>query len=110
VVADAETDDPSRRRAWAVRRAAAVVPRREPGWARDLGAVGHPWLLSDGERGNGASGLPDWREGNDVHALVDGRAYLPALAAALGGAGERDAVLFAGFRTDANQLLDDGGP
>jgi phosphatidylserine/phosphatidylglycerophosphate/cardiolipin synthase-like enzyme len=88
----------------------ALRPRREPRWARGFDRARHPWLLSDEERGNAASGLPAWREDNDVRALVDGRSYLPALAAALAGAGEDDAVLFVGYRTDPDELLDDGGP
>ncbi|HZH18946.1 MAG TPA: phospholipase D family protein [Geodermatophilus sp.] len=87
-----------------------VLPRRRPRWARAFDHVRHPWLLSAEERGNDASGLPAWREGNDVCALVDGRSYLPALAAALAGTGEGDAVLFAGWRADPDELLDDGGP
>lgn len=87
-----------------------VLPRRRPRWARGFDHVRHPWLLSAQERGNDASGLPAWREGNDVCALVDGRSYLPALAAALAGTGEGDAVLFAGWRADPDELLDDGGP
>src|SRR4051794_18841368 len=75
----------------------AVVPiswerRREPRWARQLGDGGHPWLLTADERGNEAAGLPAWREGNAVRPLVDGRCYLPVLAAALARADQGDAV------------------
>ena len=93
-----------------VGRAGTAVPRREPRWARDFDHARHPWLLSDEERGNTASGLPDWREGNDVRALVDGRSYLPTLATTLVRAGEGDAVFFVGYRSDPDELLDDGGP
>jgi phosphatidylserine/phosphatidylglycerophosphate/cardiolipin synthase-like enzyme len=93
----------------------AVVPiswerRREPRWARQLGDGGHPWLLTADERGNEAAGLPAWREGNAVRPLVDGRCYLPVLAAALARADQGDAVLFAGWRADPDELLDDDGP
>src|SRR4051794_24217099 len=93
----------------------AVVPiswgrRREPRWTRQLGDGGHPWLLTADERGNEAAGLPAWREGNAVRPLVDGRCYLPVLAAALARADPGDAVLFAGWRADPDELLDDDGP
>jgi hypothetical protein len=83
-----------------VRRVGAAAMRREPRWARDLRDGEHPWLLSGAERGNDAAGILDWSAGNDVRALVDGDSYLPALAATLAGAGEDDAVLFVGYRTD----------
>src|SRR3712207_9429250 len=83
--------------------------RREPGWARELRG-GHPWLLSPAQRGNEHAGLPAWREGNAVRALVDGRSYLPVLAEALARTGQGDAVLFTGWRAEAEELLDDGGP
>ncbi|MGY2005086.1 phospholipase D-like domain-containing protein [Blastococcus sp. SYSU DS1024] len=92
------------------RQIGAAPLRGEPRWARQLGDGGHPWLLTAGERGNGAAGLPAWREGNAVRALVDGRSYLPVLAEALGRAERGDAVLLAGWRTDPEELLDDGGP
>jgi phosphatidylserine/phosphatidylglycerophosphate/cardiolipin synthase-like enzyme len=85
------------------------IHRREPRWARELHG-GHPWLLTDEQRGNGASGLPAWTEGNAVQALIDGRSYLSSLAAALEGAGPEDVVLFACFRAEPDELLDDGGP
>ncbi|WP_245177360.1 phospholipase D family protein [Geodermatophilus sp. DF01-2] len=88
----------------------ALRQRREPRWARGFDRARHPWLLSDGERGNAASALPAWREGNDVRALIDGRSYLPSLAAALAGAREDDVVLFAGWRAEPDELLDDEGP
>ncbi|SHN60235.1 Phosphatidylserine/phosphatidylglycerophosphate/cardiolipin synthase [Geodermatophilus obscurus] len=83
--------------------------RREPRWARELRG-GHPWLLSSAQRGNEHAGLPAWREGNAVRALVDGRSYLPVLAEALARTGQGDAVLFTGWRAEAEELLDDGGP
>ena len=81
--------------------------RREPRWARELRG-GHPWLLSSAQRGNEHAGLPAWREGNAVRALVDGRSYLPVLAEAVGRAGTGDAVLFVGWRAEGEELLDDG--
>ena len=49
------------------------------------------WLLSAAERGNDATRLRAWTEGNDARALVDGSTYFPVLAANLAklGAGDR---------------------
>jgi phosphatidylserine/phosphatidylglycerophosphate/cardiolipin synthase-like enzyme len=77
---------------------------------RQLVDGGHPWLLSDEQRGNPAAGLPAWRSGNAAGALVDGRSYLPVLARTLAGVAEGDRVLFAGWRADPEELLDDDGP
>jgi phosphatidylserine/phosphatidylglycerophosphate/cardiolipin synthase-like enzyme len=85
------------------------VHRREPRWARALRG-GHPWLLSAAQRGNSASGLPAWTEGNVVQALVDGRSYLAALADELAGAGRGDVVLLATWRAEPAELLADDGP
>ena len=103
-------DTGRRRNTYLARARDAALPQREPHWAGELRDEGHPWLLTDGQRGNDASGVPAWSEGNDVRALVDGRSYLPALAAALAGASEGDGVLFAGWRADPDELLDHGGP
>ena len=88
----------------------AALRRRAPRWTGALPHAGHPWLLTDEQRGNDAAGVRAWSEANDVRALVDGRCYLPALAAALAAADEGDAVLFAGWRADADELLGDEGP
>jgi phosphatidylserine/phosphatidylglycerophosphate/cardiolipin synthase-like enzyme len=85
------------------------VHRREPRWARELRG-GHRWLLTAAQRGNAASGLPAWTEDNAVHAFVDGRSYLSALAETLDGVGPGDVVLFACWRAEPDELLDDGGP
>ena len=68
------------------------------------------WFLSEFERGNGATRLRPWTEGNTVRPLVHGRVYYDALARVLAGAGEGDSVQFVGWRADADQLLADGGP
>ncbi|CCH88484.1 Phospholipase D/Transphosphatidylase (fragment) [Modestobacter italicus] len=93
-----------------MQQAGAAALRREPRWARTLRGGEEPWLLSAGQRGNDAAGLPVWSEGNDVQALVDGRSYLPVLADALAGATAGDAVLFAGWRAEPDEFLDDAGP
>lgn len=67
------------------------------------------WLLSGEERGNPATRLAPWTEGNAVRALVDGRAYFEALAEAVAGAGEGDLVLFTDWRGDPDERLTDDG-
>ena len=67
------------------------------------------WFLSAAERGNGATRLRVWTEGNAVRPLAHGRAYFPALAAALAGAGDGDLVFFADWRGDPDERLTDAG-
>ena len=68
------------------------------------------WFLSEFERGNGATRLAAWTEGNTVRPLVHGRMYYSALARELAAAGEGDSVQFVGWRGDADELLAEGGP
>jgi phosphatidylserine/phosphatidylglycerophosphate/cardiolipin synthase-like enzyme len=68
------------------------------------------WFLSESERGNGATRLRAWTEGNAVRPLVHGRTYYNALARALATAGDGDSVQFVGWRGDADELLAEGGP
>jgi phosphatidylserine/phosphatidylglycerophosphate/cardiolipin synthase-like enzyme len=68
------------------------------------------WFLSGFERGNEATRLRPWTEGNTVRPLVHGRVYYNALAKALAATGDGDSIQFVGWRGDADQLLADGGP
>jgi phosphatidylserine/phosphatidylglycerophosphate/cardiolipin synthase-like enzyme len=68
------------------------------------------WFLSEFERGNGATRLRPWTEGNAVRPLVHGRVYYSALAEVLAATGDGDSIQFVGWRGDADQLLADGGP
>jgi phosphatidylserine/phosphatidylglycerophosphate/cardiolipin synthase-like enzyme len=68
------------------------------------------WFLSEFERGNEATRLRPWTEGNTVRPLVHGRVYYKVLAEVLAAAGDGDSIQFVGWRGDADQLLDDGGP
>jgi phosphatidylserine/phosphatidylglycerophosphate/cardiolipin synthase-like enzyme len=70
----------------------------------------HDWFLTADERGNAATGLGGWTDGNAVRPLVHGRSYFPVLARALAAAGAGDLVLFAGWRGDADERLTDAGP
>src|SRR5690625_2594137 len=64
------------------------------------------WFLTALERGNPATTLPPWTEGNHVHAHVHGRPYLEALGRALRAAGDGDLAFIAGWRADGAQILD----
>jgi hypothetical protein len=70
------------------------------------------WFLADGERGNPATRLRTWTEGNAVVPRVHGRVYFAALANALAATDYGDSVEFVGWRGDADELLltDDGPP
>ena len=68
------------------------------------------WFLSAAERGNPATRLRAFTEGNAVRLLVHGRVYFPALAAALAAAGDGDLVFLADWRGDPDERLTDAGP
>ncbi|MDD7966183.1 phosphatase domain-containing protein [Actinomycetospora lemnae] len=68
------------------------------------------WFLTAEERGNPATRLRPWTEGNAVRLRVHGSAYYAALAARLAGTGAGDLVLVAGWRGDGDQALGDRGP
>jgi hypothetical protein len=63
------------------------------------------WLLTAQQRGNPATRLRAWTEGNAVRPLIHGRSYFPVLSEALAGTGSGDRVSLAGWRTDADELL-----
>ncbi|MCZ2835943.1 phosphatase domain-containing protein [Modestobacter sp. VKM Ac-2985] len=67
------------------------------------------WLLSDAERGNGATRVRAWTEGNRVRPIVHGSSYFSTLADALAGAGRGDVVFLAGWRGDTDELLTEDG-
>ena len=68
------------------------------------------WLLRADERGNRASGLLGWTEGNDVRALVHGAPYFARLSQLLATTGRGDLVLFAGWAAEPDQRLTPAGP
>jgi folate-dependent phosphoribosylglycinamide formyltransferase PurN/phosphatidylserine/phosphatidylglycerophosphate/cardiolipin synthase-like enzyme len=70
----------------------------------------HEWLLTAAERGNVATRLGAWTEGNAVRRLVHGRQYFEVLAETLDRVGPGDLVLFAGWRGDGDERLTDAGP
>lgn len=68
------------------------------------------WLLQAHERGNPATRVRPWTDGNEVSVLAHGRTYFPALADALADAGPDDLVMFADWRGDPDERLRDDGP
>jgi phosphatidylserine/phosphatidylglycerophosphate/cardiolipin synthase-like enzyme len=82
----------------------AVLPAAAPGEAD------HPWFLTATQRGNPATRLRPWTEGNAVRALVHGQIYFTALTAALARAGAGDLVLFTDWRGDPDERVADDGP
>ncbi|WNB86635.1 hypothetical protein [Cellulomonas sp. ATA003] len=93
----------------------ACRPRRDRGvdLASDAwlaAPAAHPWFLTAAERGNPATRLRPWTEGNAVRALVHGRTYFAALAETLRRAGSGDLVLFADWRGDPDERLAPDGP
>ena len=73
------------------------------------GAAVH-WLLTAAERGNRGTALRAWTDGNAVRALAHGRSYFPVLADALQQATIGDLVALIGWRADADEPLQSGGP
>ncbi|WP_207787365.1 phosphatase domain-containing protein [Actinomycetospora cinnamomea] len=68
------------------------------------------WFLTDAQRGNPATRLRAWTDGNDVRPRVHGSVYYRALADRLATTGTGDQVLFLGWRGDGDQQLTDRGP
>jgi phosphatidylserine/phosphatidylglycerophosphate/cardiolipin synthase-like enzyme len=68
------------------------------------------WFLTAAERGNPATRLRPWTEGNAVRLRVHGTVYYAALAERLTRTGAGDLVLVAGWRGDGDQELADRGP
>lgn len=69
----------------------------------------HDWLLTAGQRGNRASSLRAWSQGNLVRPIVHGRPYFAALAAAVDRTRAGDLILLAGWRMDPDELVRDDG-
>ena len=67
------------------------------------------WFLTEAQRGNDATRVRPWTEGNAVRPLVHGSTYFAVLADALAEVGRGDLVLFSDWRGDPDQRLTDGG-
>lgn len=70
---------------------------------------GHDWFLTGMQRGNRYTTMAPWTQGNAVRTLVHGRPYFAALARAVDAMEPGDAVYFAGWRVDPDELVDDEG-
>jgi phosphatidylserine/phosphatidylglycerophosphate/cardiolipin synthase-like enzyme len=68
------------------------------------------WFLTTAERGNPASRLPAWCEGNRVEPLVHGSSYFYQLATEVEALTCGDHLFFTDWRGDPDQKLRDGGP
>ena len=67
------------------------------------------WLLSPEERGNPATDLPPWTEGNLAVPLVHGAAYFDELVRAVEVLDEGDHLFFTDWRGDPDEELRPGG-
>ena len=81
----------------------------------DLAGAGGPdgpaaWFLTASQRGNSATRLRPWTEGNAARPLVHGQTYFIALADALADVGAGDLVLFTDWRGDPDERIADDGP
>ncbi|MDQ1647636.1 MAG: hypothetical protein QOJ50_3820, partial [Cryptosporangiaceae bacterium] len=68
------------------------------------------WFLSARERGNPASGLPDWCEDSHAEPLIHGSAYFAALAREVEALGPGGHLFFTDWRGDPDERVRDGGP
>jgi phosphatidylserine/phosphatidylglycerophosphate/cardiolipin synthase-like enzyme len=74
------------------------------------GETDHPWFLTASQRGNAATRLRPWTDGNAARPRVHGAEYFDVLADALDDAGPDDLVLFTDWRGDPDERLREGGP
>ncbi|AGB24109.1 phosphatidylserine/phosphatidylglycerophosphate/cardiolipin synthase [Mycobacterium sp. JS623] len=68
------------------------------------------WFLTDAERGNPASKLPAWCEGNRVEPLIHGATYFDRLAAEVEVLRAGDHLFFTDWRGDPDEKMRDDGP
>src|SRR6476620_1206232 len=68
------------------------------------------WFLTDAERGNPASHMPAWCEGNLAKPLIHGATYFDDLATEVEALRAGDYVFFTDWRGDPDQKLRERGP
>lgn len=68
------------------------------------------WFLTAEERGNPASHLTAWSEGNLVRPLVHGATYFDHLVDEVQALGDGDYLFFTDWRGDPDELMRPGGP
>lgn len=77
---------------------------------RGLVAITTDWFLTERERGNAASSIPVWRDGNRVEPLIHGAAYFDRLATEVDALGPGDHLFFTDWRGDPDERVREGGP
>lgn len=68
------------------------------------------WFLTGPQRGNAASALPAWTEGNHVSVHVHGQSYFDRLVDAVEAMRAGDHLFFTDWRGDPDQRLRPAGP
>ena len=68
------------------------------------------WFLTPTERGNPATRLPAWCDGNRVEPLVHGATYFDRLATEVEALRSGDHLFFTDWRGDPDEKMRDGGP
>ena len=68
------------------------------------------WFLTDAERGNPASRVPAWCEGNRAEPLIHGSTYFDRLATEVEALRSGDHLFFTDWRGDPDEKMRDGGP
>jgi phosphatidylserine/phosphatidylglycerophosphate/cardiolipin synthase-like enzyme len=67
------------------------------------------WFLTHEQRGNDATRIRPWTDGNAVRPLVHGSTYFSVLAEALSQGGPGDLIFFSDWRGDPDERLTDDG-
>jgi phosphatidylserine/phosphatidylglycerophosphate/cardiolipin synthase-like enzyme len=68
------------------------------------------WFLTEAERGNPASRVPAWCEGNRAEPLIHGSTYFDHLVTEVEGLRAGDHLFFTDWRGDPDEKMRDGGP
>jgi len=68
------------------------------------------WFLTGAERGNPASRIPAWCEGNRADPLVHGSTYFDHLITEVEALRAGDYLFFTDWRGDPDEQMRDGGP
>jgi phosphatidylserine/phosphatidylglycerophosphate/cardiolipin synthase-like enzyme len=68
------------------------------------------WFLTAAERGNPASDIPAWTEGNRAEPLIHGSAYFNQLVTEVESLSSGDYLFFTDWRGDPDEKMRDDGP
>jgi phosphatidylserine/phosphatidylglycerophosphate/cardiolipin synthase-like enzyme len=89
------------------------TPRlRSPGteWAPENVSQQTDWFLTGAERGNSASQISAWCEGNRAEPLIHGSTYFDHLVTEVEALRAGDHLFFTDWRGDPDEKMRDGGP